>query len=174
MLHALTGKELSFKELFKLMKDIKSNKTDLSSSSKYNNISINININNNEVQSPGEESPKFKVNATHSILNSNNSALYSHPDQSSRKESMTTSRSSLSNENNKKIKLIMKNLKDKLTRDGLLILMEMVKETQRNQKFNSFWKIHQIVNFKNAVHLRIRDHISKKSYIPRFMKLIYQ
>lgn len=173
MLHALTGKELSFKELFKLMKNIRSQK-DLSRSSKFNNISINININNNETQSPGEESPRFKVNATHSILTSNNSGLYSHLDHSSRRESGATSRSSCSNENNKQIKRIMKNLRDKLNRDGLFILAEMTRENERNLKFNSFWKIHQIVNFKNAVHVRIRDHISKKSYMPRFLKLIYQ
>ena len=174
MLHALKGKDLSFKELFRLMQKLKTQQNDMSGNSQFNNISINININKNEIHSPGEESPRFKVNTTHSVVNSNQSALFSHPDQSSRKESMTTSRSSISTENSKKIKQIMKNLKDKLMGDGTLILEEMFKESERNKKFNSFWKIHQIVNFKIAVHSRIRDHISKKSYIPRFMKLIYQ
>lgn len=174
MLHALKGQDLSFKELFRLMQNLKTQNNPKSGNSKFNNISINININKNETHSPGEESPRFKVNTTHSIVNSSQSGLYSHPDQSSRKESLTTSRSSSSIENNKKIKIIMKNLKDKLLTDGSLILSEMFKESQRNNKFDSFWKIHQIVNFKTAVHARIRDHISKKSYIPRFMKLIYQ
>lgn len=172
VLQALTGKEMSFKELFKLMKNIRSQK-DLSRSSKFNNISININI-NNEATSPGEESPRFKVNATHSILTANNSGIYSHLDYSSRKESLATSRSSGSTEGSMQIKRIMRNLKDKLARDGLQILAETVREVQRNLKFSAFWKVHQLVNFKNAVHVRIRDHISKKSYIPRFLKLVYQ
>jgi hypothetical protein len=100
--------------------------------------------------------------------------MYSLPDQSSRRESLTLSRSSMSSENTKKLQMIVKSLKEKLLRDGLITVMETVKGMQRKKKFDSFWKVHQIVNFKIAVHAQIRDHISKKSYIPRFMKLIYQ
>lgn len=172
MLHALTGKDLSFKELVKLMNNI-NQKGEAGGASKFSNISINININKNDSQSPGEESPRFKVNATHSVGSSAHSGLFSHLEQSSRKESLATSRSSHSTDT-KKIQLIVKSLREKLIRNGLLILVERVRESQRNKKFDSFWKIHQIVNFKVAVHAQIRDHISKKSYIPRFMKLIFQ
>lgn len=174
VLHALAKKDLSFKELVKLMTDINAQKKELSSGSKFNNISINININKNEIHSPGEESPRFKVNATHSFGNSSHSGLFSLHDQSSRKGSLATSRSSTSNENSKKLKMIVRNLKEKLVRDGLITLMETVRCAHHKHKFHTFWKVHQIVNFKIAVHAQIRDHISKKSYIPRFMKLIYQ
>ena len=177
-LHNISKKEFSLGQLIKFVNKIKSQQNDVSNKSGFNNISINININNKEISSPGEQSPKFrmKLNPSTSVINLSSSTVYTQQggDGSNRKESQTTSRSSLSNENNKKMLFFMKNLKQKLTVNGIFLLGELAKRNEKTKTHNFFIKIQNLVNFKMNVHIQIAAHISKKIYLPRFIELTKQ
>lgn len=169
-MQTLSKKDFSIKELLTFM-----NKLNSKNKASNNNISINININNSEVASPGGDSPRFQVNTTESVINLSNPPVYSQlTDLSQLRESNCTSRSSSSNDTNKTFKLIMKSLKTKLLKNGMVMLSELFCRADLQRSQTAFWKIRQNVNFKLSVHARIVGHVSKKTYIPRFMKLISQ
>lgn len=177
-LHNISKKEFSLNQILKFVKKIKSKQNDISNISGFNNISINININNNEISSPGEQSPKFrmKLNPSNSIINLSSSTVYTQQngELSNKKESTGTSKSSNSNENNKKMLVFMKDLKHKLYLNGLFLLSELTKRNEKTKIQNSILKIQSLVSFKLNVHFQIASHISKKIYLPRFLGLAKQ
>lgn len=138
----------------------------------YSNISININFKNADLSSRDGDSPRFKVSASQSSTSECSLGIPQLADLSLRKESLPTSKSSSSSENGKKIKLILLNIRRKLYFMGINMLHNTVSKAKRLRQRNGFWKLRQSMNFKLAVHNRILLHISKKIYVPKFLKLI--